>query len=107
MPNIIKTIIEKVSAPMADADDFAPTDSEALELAEEELDANKTALEQVDAENDRLAKALREAEEAVAYLHLLNPHRPITDANREIENRIYSIAMIVGARKEAPRFTRK
>jgi septal ring factor EnvC (AmiA/AmiB activator) len=64
----MKTILETVQAPTVDAEDIAPNNNEALELAEQELEALKTALAAEEAETEKLHKQLRDAERAVIYL---------------------------------------
>lgn len=100
-----KTVLEEVDAPMASADEFAPADNEALNLAEEELDATKTALDSVDAENDRLHQKVREMEAA-----LLDLWANITDISKVKSTTVdfaVTLADEVAARQPAPRFTRK
>jgi hypothetical protein len=105
--SIIKTIIEKVSAPMADTDDLVPGDNEALELAETELEATKAALELADAESSRLAAALREAEDLIVYLFDRHSHSLAAPGDVAKEVAIADIVLRAKTRPERPVFIRK
>jgi hypothetical protein len=102
--NILKTILEKVTAPMADADDLAPSDNEALELAEQELEATKMALETTDAENDRLHKALRQTEDLIVYSF---DRLGGAELDPDKEQKIAELVLIAKARPTRPVFVRK
>lgn len=102
---IVKTVLEPVESPAIDAQDILPTDNEALELAEQELTSTQTALDEVDAENDRLHAKLRETEAA-----LLDVWKITTDVSgMKPENIVFIEDLVaeVAARKPAPKFTRK
>jgi hypothetical protein len=106
--SIIKTIIEKVSAPMTDTDDLVPADNEALELAETELEATKAALESADADNSRLAAELRTAEDLIVYMferHMPGGAGMLRDQAKE--DAIADIVLRVNTRPTRPVFTRK
>lgn len=99
-PKIVKTVLTPVESPAIDAQDILPTDTEALELAEQELSSTKEALDTVDAENDRLHAALREAEELIAYMFANGR------TNEDKEKRISEIVLSVNTRLPAPKFKR-
>lgn len=103
---IVKTVLEPVESPAIDAQAILPTDSEALELAEQELTSTKADLDEVDAENDRLAADNRKIESLLVYLF-----DRMTDENTAMdvdkEGAIADLVQTAKARPPAPKFSRK
>jgi hypothetical protein len=102
---IVKTVLEPVESPAIDAQDILPTDNEALELAEQELTSTQSALDTVDAENDRLHAKLRATE--AALLDLWANVTDASDVKPETIDFIIGLEAEVAARQPAPKFTRK
>lgn len=93
--------VETVSAPMVPAVSLDTDADEALQLAEEELESTKHALEVTDQEATRLARQLNEAEEMVVYLNSCG-QRPVVPANQEIEDKISELVLRVRIRCQVP-----
>jgi hypothetical protein len=99
---IVKTILEPVESPAIDTLDMLPADSEALELAEQELAATKEALDAEEAESDRLHVKVRTME--AALLDLWTNRDDLHAVKAETFDFIRALQVEVAARPDRPSF---
>jgi regulator of replication initiation timing len=103
---IVKTVLEPVESLAVDTQDMVPGDSEALELAEQELEATKADIAAVDAENDRLALENRKIESLLVYLFDRMTDEGVA-MDFEKEGAIADLVHTAKTRPSRPTFTRK